>query len=276
MDRFFKQLSALVNQEPDMKKAAENIKKDCRSKDQPNGNIKEPVLESICEICGAHNDDENDHLEEVVKNHRSIHKPGFYEPVSPPANELLRRVTSLHSFILYHILESFRGSNLAGIGYDKHSYVSMKKKQLKERLENGDDLLKPDELEGSTGKHGDPTWWTFYEAGLDSPGNGEMYMKELALSDHELEKAAIDNAVVESSIDSDSLANPLFKPTALDAFSPGTQFEPELSGKAYGYTSPPEPGLQSRPEIVSTSIPYRDLNKDTIVKLTKFTYNILQ
>lgn len=274
MNTFFNQLKALVEKEPLMKKAVENVQNDCRSDDQPNGNIKPPVIESICNNCKEHAEEETGHLGETVRHHRSIERPDFYQPVSTPANEPLRRVTSLQFFVLYHMLESFRGKNLLGRSSDKHGSVPKLKKHLIDRFEDaGDEIdLDLDELEGSIGKHNEPTWWTFDEKGVDIAESGEIYMKELALGEGNLKEAEKDNTAIELSIDGEALGQDIFKPTALDAFIPETNFEPELTGKSYGYTAPGELGLQSRPEVVSASVPYRELRKNSTVTLKKYTY----
>lgn len=275
-DKFFRQLTVLVEKDSSMTNAVENIKKDWQSKDQPHGNIKPPVTVSISRKCDSYPEDETGHLEETITAHQSINIPGFYQTVSTPGGEPLRRAVSLSVFLHHHINESFRGRNLLGKSYDRRTSIPKFKRHLLERFKNDQVELELDELSGSTGPPGKPTWWTFYDKYCDAPGSGEAYMKELALDDKQLESAEIDNVVMEVIIYPEMLGQDLFKPTALDAFEPETKFEPELTGKAYGYTSPREPALQSRPEVVSASIPYRDLRKNTPVTVKKYPYKIYQ
>lgn len=276
MDWFFKQLTVFSEQEPGMMKAADNIKKDCQSNKQPHGNIKNHVLDLICTVCHAHEKDHHSHIREVVRNHRSNDIPERYTPVSLPRAESLRRAVSLETFVQYHRLESFRGTNIHGKGFDSRSSVKLMKKQILTQLESGDVQIETSILQGSTGKPGEPTWWTFYEGDLDLPESGESYMKELALSRSEMNKAESDNTVLEIEIEPRALGKKLFKPTALDAFYPDTLFEPELTGEIYGFTAPPEPGIRQRPELVSESINYRSFEPNSVVNIKRIPYNIVQ
>jgi hypothetical protein len=276
MDRFFKQLTALTEEEPTMKKAVDNIFKDCQTEDQIHGNIKTPVVEAIAKICRGHREDETAHLDGTIRGHQAINKPGFYQPVPAPEDESLRRVTSLSSFVTYHMLESFRGKNRLGMGFDAHGTIEKFKRDLLDRFEHDQVELEMDELQGSCGPPARPTWWTFYEENRHVPGSGEAYMQELALSEQEMNRAEVDNTTLELAIEPGALGQDLFKPTALDAFGPETRFEPELTGKPYGYTSPPKAGLQARPELVSPPVGYRELATDTILIIRRLPYRILQ
>jgi hypothetical protein len=276
MKKCFKQLNGLAEMEPSMTKAVENIKKDCRSADQPNGNIPVAISKAMSGICSKYPENQTGHLEETVKNHQSINKPKFYTPVSPPQDEPLRRAISLSSFIAFHILESHRGKTLIGKSSAKHSSFPYLKKALLDEFEDNRVELEFDRLQGTTGKQGEATWWTFYEKGGDMPKIGEKYMQELALGEDEMKKAEKDKIVVELAINAETLGKELFKPTALDSFIPETKFEPELTGRPYGYTAPEESGLQSRPELVSASVRYSDMNKNMILTLKKIPYLIQQ
>lgn len=274
MRKLIEQLTVLKSKEPDMAKAVENIKKDCQSPIQPNGNIRKPVVELICSCCNKYREDEISHISEVIRNHRSIDKPDLYIPVSHLPDVTVIRVLSLETFIHKHRLASFRDRNPFGKGYDSQSLRKFMKKDLLKKFEKGSIQLDSSVLQGSTSKEGEPSWWTFVESHLKPPESGEIYMKELALSGEELKKAELDNTTVEISIKSSSLQLDMYKPTALDAFSPGSLFEPELTGKPHGYTSPTESGLQARPEIISKSKPYGEFLKVSPISLNKYPYHI--
>jgi len=162
------------------------------------------------------------------------------------------------------------------MSYDKRTSAQLLKRDFLAKFKNDTVELEMDELQGTTGRPEEPTWWTFYEKTCDAPGTGESYMHELALSESEIKTAEQDNTVVELSIDAEILGEPLYKPTALDSFIPDTKFEPELTGKTCGYTVPQNPGLQSRPELVSSSVSYRRLNMNTILTVKKIPYQIKQ
>ncbi|MCU0285103.1 MAG: hypothetical protein MUF15_01770 [Acidobacteria bacterium] len=194
MEKFLNQLNALKEALPPMKKAVENIKMDCRTPDQPHGNIQQPVLDLICADCHSYENSETTHLEELVRSHRAIEKPDLYRSFRFIVNDdYLRRVCSLQNFVRYH---------LSGESYSAREMADVKKRDLQERLKDGELEIDMEELKGTTGKIGNPTWWTFKENGSsDEPSSGEAYMKELALGDMEIQLAAAENTVIELSID---------------------------------------------------------------------------
>ncbi len=101
-----------------------------------------------------------------------------------------------------------------------------------------------------------PCWWTWHIAGLTAPADGATYLAELAVGDGERGRADTDGCVVEVWVPPAELGEPLYKPSALDAFEPDSGFAPDLSDAAHGWTRPLATGLQPRPELVSRAVAY--------------------
>jgi len=277
MGKFLLQLTALEHEEPAMKRAVKNVIMDIQSDQQPKGNIKTHIVEAIENICSKHPGKKTGHLRKTITNHQSIKNAEFYDPVPPPKGKPLQRVVSFFNFVKYHILDGSRGKTLIGRSYSKQDALLFLKKDILSRFEKRKSIkIELDELQGSTGKEDEPTWWTFYEKDSVIPGTGKTYMQELALTDEEMQEAEMDNTTIQLTVTAEELGRDLFKPTALDSFFPETKFEPELTGNVYGYTSPQESGLRPRPEIVSASAAYRDLKNTKSLKLKRFPYKIEQ
>ena len=63
----------------------------------------------------------------------------------------------------------------------------------------------------------------------------------------ELEKAEQSRGIIEIELEADKLNKNIYKPSSIDAFEANTKFEPELTGKPYGLTSPDKKNLQAFP-----------------------------
>jgi hypothetical protein len=128
----------------------------------------------------------------------------------------------------------------------------------------------PTRLNGSTGPV-PTTWWTFDVADAPSRLDPQRYMEELALPQHEIDRALADGLAVELILPSDAIAGPFFKPTAVDGFCTETRFRPELTGAQYGRTVPVGRDQTPRPETVARSQDYESVGSED----TQITINPL-
>lgn len=267
------QFKTLAKRKPAMARAVDNLFKDCNTSAQPHGNIPGKIAQSMSDSCNRYKDHEIDHLEGLVKQHRAIARPTEYNHVPAPHTHTLLRVQALSTFFIYHFHNGAGGPGLLSTTASildlnvPHGYKKLLKELDEGTTVKGTKTYHAFELNGTTGKPDNPTWWTFCEKKYSRPNHGETYMKELALSGNEIKKARDDEFAVEISINPKDFNETLFKPTALDAFDPDTGFEPELTGKPYGYTAPCDRGLKSWPELVSKSRAYINIIKNNSAEI---------
>ncbi|MCP4698253.1 MAG: hypothetical protein GY862_15575 [Gammaproteobacteria bacterium] len=237
-----------------MAQAVKNIKTDCYSPSNPNGNITQAVMDSMEGECGKN---PLPSIEDTVNEHQTLKKPALYTKMNGklPVKEL-KRVMSLTSFVTYHI------NNSSAAPFAKLANAPTLLKDYKAEFKKTPAQKFPiDELEGSTGRLDAPSWWTFQESGVPPLSNDpETYAQEMALGKRERERIKKDGMAVEITLTATELGESLYKPSALDGFEENTLFRPETSGLDYGRTHPVHAKLQSRPEIISPSKQYHAMN----------------
>ncbi len=259
MDRCIQQLEALASRQPGLDQAVANIKADRASPTNPHGNLTAKVTTALAGRCHSLPSGATQEISQAIDEHKVIHRPDLYEPVSTPTTAL-RRVTSLTTFVNYHLLT----------GADSSSNQELVKHHL---ITQGRHDAALSVLRGTTGRLDSATWWTHLAEDEEPPEEAETYMTELALSDHELNTARQEGWGIELALPTGAFTYPLYKPTSLEAFFEGTRFRPDLTSAPCGYTAPPA-GFTPRPELISRSVSYGNIGTlETHVTITPLPYH---
>ena len=273
MADFFDALDELAVQEPEMEQAVDNIRNDLRSDRHPYG-----ISQELQASLDRSTEDGTDILK-VVDSHRSIEKPELHVEAEIPSDQI-KRVMSLHSFCRYHLANSDFESN-GTFNALLEDVVNLYFSALRAGHANSTEkTIDSEEFAGITGRPQTPTWWTWLEENDSPPGNGKIYMLELALSEKEHRFAQTSGIVVEITLEKQDLGNalktkgtegiPFFRSTGLDSFSEDTPFRPNLKPEPFGRTCPTPPATKERPEAVSESISYEELEENVRIVLTGF------
>ncbi len=274
MDSFLRQLEALnSNGTPagTYRRTLDNIRRDRHNPVMwcQHGNISQSAQQSIEAACSKEVADATGHLEGVVRDHYSFRPKAAGKQCTLPGDTWLRRVVAGDAFTAYHFGDT------------------------PEDLERADDLLAKLVVNGkaSVGKfafqgrmHNErfPCWWTWWTSSelRGAPTDGESYVEELALLKGTIE-AAERYGAVEITLKVSDLPVGLYKPSSIDGYGAHSRFTPDLTERPYGYTDPTAPKEEAdvasssakhegRPELISQSIPYADLEEDTFVQLTYY------
>nr|VFK38701.1 MAG: hypothetical protein BECKTC1821D_GA0114238_100540 [Candidatus Kentron sp. TC] len=248
MDNCLERLRAFAESNPAYEHAIRNIRRDLRSKDNPHGNIGPERAKALASACA---DEPLPSLPNAIAKCRTMKRPDLaVEQIQKPPHAPLRRVMSLTCFVTYHMVS----------GADSHLSAERAKREFRNTEE-----YRITRFRGATGHPEKPTWWTFREG--DAPpttGDGEHYLRELALSEATIKEAMENGMAVEVIVPEQIIPNPLYKPCALDGFDEGTQFQPDLTDAPFGRTVPLDPGLSGHPELISESLPYEKMDADGI------------
>ncbi len=250
VDDFKKFLVKYVGDNPNMDQAIENIITDIRSTSHKHG-LSHDLIENLNnEINNGIN------LNEAVISHRSVEKPKLHDELSSDdiQSDKIRRVFSFNTFKNYNLSDSFTS---------QADFYNLP--------DNFD--LNPESLSGFTGNPTGPTWWTWDETNI-KPINGSIYMHELGISENE-RKNAENDFVVEIAVNKECLKTEFYRSTGLDAFDEDTLFRPNLKpDEPFGRTCPIPPAdiNNKRPEIVSKSIRYEELDDDVKIEITKYKW----
>jgi hypothetical protein len=240
--------------------AIDNTVQDMNTDCNPYGNITSVAQNSLNRCCNPPHGGKCIDIEMLVRDHQSHQRASGAIPRKKP-EENLRRVVAFHTFVDFHH-KSGRDA-LANL---------VRAKSVKT------EALSVQAMRGSTGRDGCLSWWTF---GLPRPDNGRKYAEELALTIEEanpadaVADAAKINGVVEVQIPSSSFPKNLFKPSALDGFCRNTKFKPDHTSSEHGWTKPDsnaKVGLERRPELVSQSFSYTDVDPDIDLDITYLPY----
>jgi hypothetical protein len=279
MDALLNALDALVNQDPNMAQAADNIRNDLRSEQHPYG-----LSEELQSRLNASIEDGAD-LRETVNSHRSIDTPELHVEAEIPTDGM-RRVMSLSSFYQYHFMPPKSESSFDTAGDSPDLLIDFVNRYFPElrdaHADQSETAVDSEEFGGTTGRPRNPTWWTWLEGDDAPPDNGETYMLELNLSEREHELARESGIVVEITVEQRDLESalktrgaggiPFFRSTGLDSFSEDTPFRPNLKAEPFGRTCPRPPATKERPEVVSESTSYENLDENVRIILTGFRY----
>ncbi len=233
-------LETLRRQRTAFSEAVENVLRDVRSENNEYGNLPPNLVASLDQGCG-----ENEDVEQVVRSHRCLEMPLLHCRAPAPTGGV-QRVMAKRFFVTYQVLE--------GAGAADESEID----PWLDRLSPGSHRLAEDEMQGRTGRRGEPCWWTFKEQARPTPDDGSTYARELALGAAQCRQAGEDGALVEISFEGRSV-EPLFKPTSLEGFGPDTLFRPELTGADHGRTAPVDVDDRGWPELVGASHRYEEI-----------------
>jgi len=235
----------------DYAQAINNLELDC---DPKKGNIPASIVNFMEQCCGA-----GKNIVDFIGECGVLKKPDDYTHLKYSAEpELeLRRVVSVTTFIKYHI---------SNAGY---SALSIKEHLVAEYAQGKVEIFgiqnEIEQLDGRTHLLGRTCWWTFNIPDLPEPPDGKTYILELALFERTRTDIEAEGAFIEIILKRSQLSSVnLFKPTSVEGFSEVTPFFPELTGLKHGLTKPIHPASVSRPELVSESFSYQDLNIETI------------
>ena len=235
--------------------AIENVFFDMHGQNNQFGNITSIAQKSLDTRCTSPNGENCIDIELLIQEHHSYQQASGAVPRKKP-DEDLRRVVTFNDFVTYHHNgDNESRSNLLRIGSIKSGPISV------------------DRLLGTTGCDEKPSWWTF---GRPCPGDGQRYVDELALTIKQgnpfddLADVNVVKGIIEIRIPSADFPKNLFKPSALDGFGQHTKFEPDLTDSEHGWTKPDtaKVGLERRPEFVSQSFSYSEVDQDLDLEVT--------
>nr|VFK53263.1 MAG: hypothetical protein BECKTUN1418F_GA0071002_101814 [Candidatus Kentron sp. TUN]VFK54066.1 MAG: hypothetical protein BECKTUN1418E_GA0071001_102014 [Candidatus Kentron sp. TUN] len=261
-------LQAFAENEPAYRQAVENLFQDIRSEGNPNGNIGPERTKALAGICNA---DSPLPLPDAIAECQTIRRPDLAEPVPRP-DAPLRRVMSLTCFVTYHLLHVLGGR--ADINNDAEELIESLKMAIVAR--NEPEEYDIEDFLGSTGQRDTPTWWTFREdADQPTMGNGERYLRELALSEATIEEAMNDGMAIEAIVPGEIIPKSLYKPCALDSFQEETRFRPDLGDVPFGRTVPADSDLVGHPELISQSFSYHEMSDKDVAGEIRLTVNPL-
>ncbi len=239
MQNLSQALETLRQQQPSFSQASDNVVADVRSEENPHGNLSPNLVDAMDRCCG-----DGQEVEGVAREHRFLDQPLLHRRAPTPAS--VKRVMAKRFFITYQVLE--------GVGAADEAEIDA----WMDELAVGSHRIPEEDLAGRTGAPGEPCWWTFEEADHPTPGDGRVYVAELALGWVQCRQAERDGGVAEVALDGEAVED-FFKPTSLEGFGPDTPFRPELTGADHGRTVPPFPELRGRPELVGTSHAYEEI-----------------
>lgn len=226
----------------------------------PHGNITKIAQRALAKTCcGGDIPD----FETEAATLRSPQPASGANPCRPTPAEPLRRVVPYSWFLAYHLKSNSPAQSTSPAPARRGNFTTIR--NLSGHMPgktpaagSAKNLLRV-HFRGRVGQPNHVTWWTFGPSS-SRPNSGYAYMMELALPESGHKAAEACKMVVEITIAPGVFPVELFKPSALDGFCAYTRFSPDHSDAPHGWTKP-DPSYAKRPELVSESFAYHEIDK---------------